>query len=76
MTYMRNGKSHRLSHIIYFEGSKRPKWASRAQNEIWGPKQYGRVMYPSFGNFTRSKKKYTYRSQKGENRHAEPKNGI
>jgi hypothetical protein len=47
-----------------------PKTEFGAQN------QYGRVIYPSIGNFTWSKKKYTFGGQKGENRLTEPKNGI
>jgi hypothetical protein len=45
-----------------------PKTEFRAQN------QYGRVTYPSIGNFTWSEKKYTFGGQKGENKHLEPKN--
>jgi hypothetical protein len=47
-----------------------PKTKFGAQN------QYGRVTYPSIGNFTWSKKKYTFWVQKGENKPSEPKNGI
>jgi hypothetical protein len=47
-----------------------PKTEFGAQN------QYGRVTYPSIGNFTWSKKIYTFRGQKGENKLSEPKNGI
>jgi hypothetical protein len=45
-----------------------PKTEFGAQN------QYGRVIHPSFGNFTWSKKKYTF-GQKGE-KGPEPKNRI
>jgi hypothetical protein len=38
--------------------------------------QYGHVIYPSIGNFTWSKKKYTFGSQKDENKLSDPKNGI
>jgi hypothetical protein len=41
-----------------------PKTEFGAQN------QYGRVIYPSIGNFTWSK------GQKGKNKPSEPKNGI
>jgi hypothetical protein len=34
------------------------------------------VIYPSIGNFTWSKKKYTFGGQKGENRLPQPKNGF
>jgi hypothetical protein len=51
-------------------GPQSPKTEFGAQN------QYGRVIYPSIGNFTWSKKKYTFGGQKGENRPREPKNGI
>jgi hypothetical protein len=38
--------------------------------------QYGRVIYPSIGNFTCGKQKYTLEGQKGENKLPETKNGI
>jgi hypothetical protein len=47
-----------------------PKTEFGAQN------LYGRVIYPSIENFTWNKKKYTFGGQKGENRPAEPTNGI
>jgi hypothetical protein len=47
-----------------------PKTEFVAQN------QYGRVIYPSIGKFTRSMKKYIFRDLKGENKPSEPKNGI
>jgi hypothetical protein len=47
-----------------------PKTEFGAQN------QYGRVTYPSIGNFTWSMKKYTFGVQKGENKASEPKNGA
>jgi hypothetical protein len=43
-----------------------PKTEFGAQN------QYGRVIYPSIGNFTSSTKKYTLGGQKGENKPPEP----
>jgi hypothetical protein len=49
---------------------KSPKTEFGAQN------QYGRATYPSIGNFTWSKKIYTFRGQKGQNRRPEPKNRI
>jgi hypothetical protein len=42
----------------------------RLRNEI------GHVTHQSIGNFTWSKKKYTFGGQKCENRPSEPKNGI
>jgi hypothetical protein len=45
-----------------------PKTEFRLQNK------YGRVTYPSIGNFTISKKRYTLRGQKGKNKPSEPKN--
>jgi hypothetical protein len=51
-------------------GLQSPKTEFGAQN------QYGSVIYTSIGNFTWSKKKYTFGGQKGENRPLEPKNGI
>jgi hypothetical protein len=47
-----------------------PKTEFGAQN------QYGRVINPSIGNFTWSKKKHTFGGQKDANRPSEPKNGI
>jgi hypothetical protein len=46
------------------------------KTEIGAQNQFGRVIYPSIGNFTWSKKKYTFEGQKGENKLSEPKNGI
>jgi hypothetical protein len=46
------------------------------KTEFGALNQYGRVIYPSIGNFTWSKKIYTFGGQKGENRPSEPKNGI
>jgi hypothetical protein len=43
-------------------GLQSPKTEFGAQN------QYGRVIYPSIGNFTWSKKKYTFGGQKVKNR--------
>jgi hypothetical protein len=34
------------------------------------------VTYPSIGNFTRSKKNYTFGGQRSENKPSEPKNGT
>jgi hypothetical protein len=47
-----------------------PKTEYGAQN------QYGRVIYPSIGNFTWSMTKYTVGGQKGKNWPSESKNGI
>jgi hypothetical protein len=46
------------------------------KNGIRDQNQYGRVTYPSIGNFTWSKKIYTCGGQKGENKSSEPKNGT
>jgi hypothetical protein len=46
------------------------------KNEFGAQNQYDRVTYPSIGNFTWSKKKYTFGGQKSENEPREPKNGI
>jgi hypothetical protein len=51
-------------------GSQSPKTEFGAQD------QYGRVIYLSFGNFIRSKKNYTFRGQKGENRLPETEFGA
>jgi hypothetical protein len=48
-----------------------PKPEFEAENQ-----QYGRVIYPSIGNFTWSMKKYTLGGQNGKNMPPEPKNGI
>jgi hypothetical protein len=44
--------------------------------EFGAQNQYGRVIFPSIGNFTWSMKKYTFWGQKGKNRPPETKNGI
>jgi hypothetical protein len=59
-----------------YGGQKGKNRLPEPKNGIWGPKQYGRVIYPSIGNFTWSMKKYTFWGQKGKNRPPEPKNGI
>jgi hypothetical protein len=51
-------------------GPQSPKTEFGAQN------QYDREIYPSIGNFTWSKKKYTFVGQKDANKPSEPKNGI
>jgi hypothetical protein len=73
---LKNLRAQKINYMeqekVYFWGSKRlsPKTVFGAQN------QYGRVIYPSIGNFTWSKKKYIFGGQKGENQPSEPKNGI
>jgi hypothetical protein len=62
-------------------GVKKPKIDLQSLKTEFGAQiQYGRVIYPSIGNFTWSKKKYTFGGQKGENRPKneapEPKNEI
>jgi hypothetical protein len=44
------------------------------KTEFGAQKLYGRMT--SIGNFTGSKKKYTFGGQKGENKPSEPKNGF
>jgi hypothetical protein len=51
-------------------GPQSPKTKFGAQN------QYGRVTYPSIGNYTWSKKKYTFGGQKRKNKPSEPNNRI
>jgi hypothetical protein len=51
-------------------GLQSPKTAFEAQNH------YGRMIYPSIGNFTWSKKKYTFEGPKGKNKVSEPENGT
>jgi hypothetical protein len=42
------------------------------KTELGAQNQYGRVIYPSIGNFTWSKKKYTIQGQKSKNKPPEP----
>jgi hypothetical protein len=50
---------------------------SEPKNGILGlQNQYGRVIYPSIGNFIWSKKRHTSGGQKRENKPLEPKNRI
>jgi hypothetical protein len=46
------------------------------KTEFGAKNQYGRVTYPSIGNFTWSKKKCTTQGRKSENKPSEPKNGT
>jgi hypothetical protein len=56
---------------------KKAKISLQSPNtEFEAQNQYGRVTYLSIGNFTWSKKKYTFGGQKDENKPSEPKNGI
>jgi hypothetical protein len=48
----------------YYGGQKGKNKPSEPKNGIWGPNQYGRVIYPSIGNFTWSKKKYNFGGEK------------
>jgi hypothetical protein len=59
-----------------FEGQRLQNRPREPKTEFGAQNRYGRVMYPSIGNFTWSKNKYTFGGQKGENRPPEPKNGI
>jgi hypothetical protein len=52
---------------------KAKKSPQSPKTEFGAKKHYGRVIYPSIGNFTWIKKKYTFRGQKDENMPAEPK---
>jgi hypothetical protein len=47
-----------------------PKTEFRLQN------QYGRVIYPSIGNFIWNKQKYNFGGQKSKTKPSKPKNGI
>jgi hypothetical protein len=51
-------------------GPQSPKTEFGAQN------QYGRVIFPSIGNFILSKKKFTILGQKSENKPSRLKNGV
>jgi hypothetical protein len=58
-------------------GVKKAKISLQSSNTEFGAQnQYGRVIYPSIGNFTCGKKKYTYGGQKGENKSSEAKNRV
>jgi hypothetical protein len=58
-------------------GVKKAKTSLRSPKTEFGlQNQYGRVTYPSIGNFTWSKKKCTFEGHKGKNKLSEPKNGI
>jgi hypothetical protein len=62
---------------IYFWGSKRQKLSFRSTNMEFGAQnQYGRVIYPSIGNFILMKKIHVFRCEKGENKPSEPKHWI
>jgi hypothetical protein len=57
-----------------FGGQKGKNKPLDPKNGIWGPKSYGRVIYPSIWNFVWSKKKFTFGGQKGENLRARKRN--
>jgi hypothetical protein len=65
-----------MKKIYTLRGQKGEIRPPEPNNGIWAQNQYGRVIYPSIGNFTRSKKKHSFGGQKGEKRPPEPKNGI
>jgi hypothetical protein len=45
-----------MKKIYTFRGQKGEKGPPEPKNGIWDPNQYGRVIHPSTGNFTWSKK--------------------
>jgi hypothetical protein len=55
-----------------FEGQKGKYRPPGPKNGIRFPKKYGRVIYPSIGNFTCNKKKCPLGGQKGDNKPSEP----
>jgi hypothetical protein len=60
---------------IYFWGVKKAQIGPQSpKTEFGAQNQYRRVLYPSIGKFTWSKKKYAFGGQKGENKPTEPKN--
>jgi hypothetical protein len=62
---------------IILLGVKKAKKGPQSPNTEFGAQNlYSRVIYPSIGNFTCSKKYYTLGGQKDENKPSEPKNGI
>jgi hypothetical protein len=61
----------------YTFGVKKAKISLQSpKTEFEAQHKYGRVIYPSIENFRWSKKKYTLRGQKGENKSLEPKIGT
>jgi hypothetical protein len=60
-----------MKNIYTFRGQKTAR-----KTEFGAQNEYGCVIYPSIGNFTRIKKKYSFGGQKGENKPSKPKNGI
>jgi hypothetical protein len=67
---------YRSRKYILLRGQKAKIGLQSPKTEFGAQNQYGHVICPSIGNFTWSKKKYTFGGQKGENRPPEPKNGI
>jgi hypothetical protein len=62
---------------IHFWGVKKAKIGPQSpKTEFGAQNQYGRVIYPSIGNFTWCNKKYTFGGQKGKNKVSEPENGT
>jgi hypothetical protein len=61
---------------IYFGVKKTKIGPQSPKTEFGAPDQFGRVIYPSIRNFTRSKKKYTFRGQKCGNIPLEPNKRI
>jgi hypothetical protein len=57
-------------------GVKQAKIGPQTKTEFGAQNQYDRVIYLSIGNFTWSKKKYTFGGQRGENKPSVAKNGI
>jgi hypothetical protein len=54
-----------------YRGQKAKKSLQSPKTEFGAQNHYGRVTYPSIGNFTWSKKIYTFRGQKGKNNASE-----
>jgi hypothetical protein len=72
----RSGILHKARKNILL-GVKKVKISPQSpKTEFWAQNQYGRVIYPSIGNFTWSKKKYTFGGQKGKNKVSVPENGT
>jgi hypothetical protein len=67
---------HEFNKNIHFGVKKAKISLYSPKTEFGAQNQYGRVTCPSIGNFTWSKKKYTFESHKGENKVSEPKNGA
>jgi hypothetical protein len=61
-----------MKKICTFRSKRQKASLQGPKTEFGAQNQYDRVTYPSFRNFIRSKKNYTFKGQKGENKPSEP----